>query len=118
MSRSLFHKMINELSGSFLTFHTSFSGAMSLAAPGAGEHLRIYSVDVEGPSAMLGSTAVSVDIDGAAVGLKYFDGGKTRPFAFLGRYLKANTGLEFTRPDNNKEVVVSVLYRQVSDDAI
>ncbi len=117
MNRSILHQFKNEFSGSFDFAFTTFSGAASLVGPGAGKHLRVYNVVVDGPSGLGAATTVELQ-DGSAspIWAAVVDAGSHREMNLLGRYWKVDTAVRFTRAGGTNDAVhVGVWYREVDN---
>lgn len=113
MSRSIFNEFKGLFAGTIDTFATSFSGAVSLIAPGANEHLQIFELRVHGPASLSGITTVQVqDGSGEVVDSVDVQQGDTKVIDFAGFFWRVDTALRFTRPgSDNKAVRVSGVYR-------
>lgn len=114
MSRSIVHDLKNNFGQGLTTAHTSFSGSVSLAAPSAGFHLRVFKVAVDGPVGLGNAVEVQMNDDNgnslhvfpvAAQGHAEIDLGS--------RFLRFDSAIGFTRATAQEDqVFVTVFYTE------
>lgn len=114
-SRAARNELKEFFGGPVSTWASSFSASASLVAPGAGKHLRVFSVMVTAPSANSGEVEVTVR-DGATTKAHLFvPAGGVRYLKFDGRYLKVSTALRLVHEGTVEETAVVAAYREVDD---
>lgn len=117
MARVSLHNLLTEISGGFSFWHSTFSGAASLLAPGAGNHIRVYNILGAVPAGGAGGVQLEFqDGDGTVqqrMDLAVGEGDQRdfRPF-----YWPVSSVLRVTRPDDvNNEANITIWYRERAD---
>jgi hypothetical protein len=114
-SRAARHELKEFFGGPVQTWASSFSGAMSLANPSAGNHLRVFKVYASAPSGNANTVGFELR-DGADLkALLYVPAGTTVEFGCDGRYLQFDTAVRVTRADNSDTLAVTFQYREHKD---
>lgn len=116
MSRANVHDIKNNFGNALTPASTLFSGNISLAAPSAGRHLRIFKVIATGPVNLGNDVELEMRDGSSGSVLHTFGfGAKDAPELDLGsRFIQIDSGIHFTRPAGGQqdEVYVSVFYKE------
>lgn len=104
------HELKDFFGGPVQTWASEFTGAMSLAAPSAGNHLRVFKIILSAPSGNANTVGAEIRDGNTIKALLYVPAGGARELGLDGRYLQFSTAVRVTRADNNDMLAVNFIY--------